>query len=270
MKNGMRALIFADLTFVMMLAISGMLDGVLSDVVYFGAFVAPIVAILVIFRKELCEDKMLLPKEGTLSLMLPAIAPTVSAVIGLSYLTALLLGLFGIEDELVLEGNYFTALIRYAIFPAVFEELLFRYLPLRLTAGHSGRATVLFSSIFFALVHCSLFQIPYAFIAGIIFITVDMMCGSVLPSVIIHLINNALAVSVYFFGSNEVFGIVYTTVLAALSLVSVLVIILNRRKYIERLNVIFEKKDGDSEVGLNVLLIVIPTLFVAFTNLFAD
>ena len=94
------------------------------------------------------------------------------------------------EYEVVLEGGFFEAALRYALLTAVLEELIFRYLPMRLLAHRSPRAALLLSSLFFSLVHCDLFQMPYALFAGAVFMILDLAANSVIPSLVIHFLNN--------------------------------------------------------------------------------
>ena len=65
---------------------------------------------------------------------------------------------------------------------------------MKLLLPYSKRHTVIYSSLFFALIHCSFSQMPYAFIAGVIFMLVDVAFDSVWPSIILHFVNNSLSI----------------------------------------------------------------------------
>ena len=107
------------------------------------------------------------------------------------------------------------ALINHALLPAILEEALFRYLPMRMIAPHSPRCAIIISSLFFALVHGNLFQIPYAFIGGIIFMSLNLATGSIIPSLVIHFVNNAMSISMSFIQIPLVLFLVYVFIGAA-------------------------------------------------------
>ena len=87
------------------------------------------------------------------------------------------------------------ALLVIAVFPAVFEEFLFRGAILRACEGTAGTVrTVFIVGFCFALFHGSPEQTVYQFIAGCAFSFVAVRSGSILPSVLMHFINNAVIV----------------------------------------------------------------------------
>ena len=171
--------------FLILLFLSGSLEGVWSEAVYFLAFLVPMAFGLWTVKDEENGRMYLGVKGEDLRFFLPLAAPTVYLVMILSVVTSLLLKLtLGVENNVDLGNSLVVALLYHALLPAVLEEALFRYLPMRMLAGHSKRVTVLLSATLFALVHHSLFSIPYAFLAGMIFMLIDLACDSVIPSVI--------------------------------------------------------------------------------------
>ena len=131
--------------------------------------------------------------------------------------------------------------MRYGVAPAVFEEMLFRYMPLRALGAHSPKLAIIYSSVLFALAHCNLFQLPYALFAGIVFALVDIAAKSVLPSILLHLINNLLSILAGFYGS-ALFYLILFTVLGALTLASAVFIILKRKSFCVPFVEIFKDK----------------------------
>lgn len=92
------------------------------------------------------------------------------------------------------------AVVIIALIPAALEELLFRGLILNSTLASAGTvATVLLSGFAFSLFHGSPEQTVYQFILGCLFALVAVKSGSILPSVLMHFINNALVVFLIFF-----------------------------------------------------------------------
>ena len=227
MQNKINNLSLVYFLFLIMLFLSGTFSGVLSTVVYFLAFILPLAIGLYIAKDEKTEVRkyLTLDYEGARR-TLPIIAPAVSVVIILSALTSFVIYLvFGKTNNVDVGDAFIPAIIRHAMIPAVLEELLFRYLPMRLLLPHSRRYAVLISAFFFALIHHDLFVIPYAFAAGVIFMVVDIAVDSVIPSMIIHFINNLLSVSLLIFKDNPNFAPFIYIMLGLLTLLSLIDII---------------------------------------------
>ncbi len=109
--------------------------------------------------------------------------------------------LFGYKER---EGGYLPdlsgglvvpALIVIAVLPALFEETLFRGVILNGCERSMGSIRAVFVVGFcFSLFHGSPEQTVYQFIAGCVFTFLAVRSRSVLPSVMMHFINNALIV----------------------------------------------------------------------------
>ncbi|MBQ7968536.1 MAG: CPBP family intramembrane metalloprotease [Clostridia bacterium] len=84
--------------------------------------------------------------------------------------------------------------VSMAITPAVVEEILFRKVILNSLTPYGKKFAILTSAILFSLMHCNPSQFLHAFLAGLFFGWLAIKTGSVLPSMIIHFLNNALAV----------------------------------------------------------------------------
>ena len=272
MKKAINVFIASTLMFLLLLGLSGVAGDVLSHVLYAAACIVP--TLFALFSKwgEACREKArYLTIDGTRTLtFLPTVAPVVAVVMALSLLTSFIMGLaLGVSNVKTPEelgGSVGVALLLHALVPAVLEELLFRYVPLRLIARHSPRCAVIVSSLFFALVHADFFVIPYALFAGVAFMVLDIALDSIYPSIIIHLINNALSVVFVFYGdSATVSGAVYLAV-AVLTLVSALFIFLKRKDYAALIKRAFDKGEG-YKLSNEVLLVLIPCLVLAVVRL---
>ncbi len=253
--------------FLILLFASGSLGGMLSELVYYAAFIIPMAIALYITRGDsIDKNKYLTADKNAIKFSSPLIFPTVSAVMLLSYLTALLIfALTGRTNDVELGTSFLLAIVNHALVPAIFEEALFRYIPMRLLAGHSKRGAVLVSAFFFALVHHDLFSIPYAFAAGVIFMAIDLACDSVFPSVIIHFINNAISVSLIFSQDKAVTAAIYT-VLGLLTLLSLLIILLKRADYKSKIKMLTE--NGEKfKISLGMIIFALVTLSIAVINL---
>ena len=148
MVSKIRLLVAMDMLFLLFLALSGSTAGITSEILYYLAFLAPILVALknlYIPRENsheswenaksamLCDLKrdFSLSKEDAL-FTLPALVPVICFIIGISYAISSLMGLFGYENVKAFEEPFFVALITHALVPAVLEELLFRFAPIKL------------------------------------------------------------------------------------------------------------------------------------------
>lgn len=107
-----------------------------------------------------------------------------------------------------LSGGYIIpALFVMAALPAFFEELLFRGLILACCEKNMGSVGIIFTvGLCFALFHGSPEQTVYQFIAGCAFTFIAIRSGSVLPSVLMHFLNNAIIVLLQAFGAFDASG----------------------------------------------------------------
>ncbi|MBR2650383.1 MAG: CPBP family intramembrane metalloprotease [Clostridia bacterium] len=197
--------------FFSLLILSGLINNtVLSDTAYYLAFLIPSalgISLILLYGKsqhgtvDKAKSDNKIPKPSLfvrgedIPLMLSLVIPSVAVVFSVSVLTSLILSRLGIENTATLPESFAPTLLTHALFPAIAEELLFRYIPLTLffRAGLDTRRTVALSAVLFALSHMNPYQIPYALIAGIILVLADIYFDSVLPSVIIHLTNNLIS-----------------------------------------------------------------------------
>ena len=92
-------------------------------------------------------------------------------------------------------GLIVPALLVIAVMPAIFEEGLFRGVILNSCADNVGTIrTVFIVGFSFSLFHASAEQTVYQFLAGCVFAFVAIRSGSILPSVVMHFINNAIII----------------------------------------------------------------------------
>ena len=266
MKRSLSVVLLADLVFFLLLVVSGSLTGIGSQIVYYLAFLLPIAIGIFAIRWGACrENREFLPLGGTKILpSLPLIFPTVAAVMLVSLLTSLAFGdkmaAFGTPE---MGDSAPLAILNHALVPAVLEEILFRYIPIKLLSGHSPRYAVLLSAIFFALVHHSFASIPYAFVAGIVLAALTIAYESILPAIIIHFVNNLTSVLSLCYPELGTAMWVAVLLLAALSAVYLFI---KRAEYAVPLRKAFAKGDG-YDGGASPVMLIIPTAFVAVVEL---
>lgn len=92
-------------------------------------------------------------------------------------------------------GLVVPALLVIGVMPAIFEEGLFRGVILNSCEDGVGTVrTVFIVGFAFSLFHASAEQTVYQFLTGCVFAFVAIRAGSILPSVVMHFINNAIIV----------------------------------------------------------------------------
>ena len=99
-----------------------------------------------------------------------------------------------LQAEMTSSFKYFgLGLLIYALLPAIAEEIAFRGVMQRaLLTKYSGFVAIFFSTLLFVLLHGSLQQTVYQLIVGIMLGYLSCVGGSVLYSIILHFLNNAL------------------------------------------------------------------------------
>ena len=265
MKSAIKVITFADLIFIVCLIASGATEGIISEIVYYISFLLPILMLYSYLKSGNAvpspEIGFTLKKDRSKSaglLIFPAIATTAAV----AYLTSLIMGAFGFSAAVIEKMPIYVALLTHALIPALLEEILFRYLPIKLMASHSKRLAVLLSAAAFSLCHTNLFQIPYAFIAGIILGYVTLHSGSIIPAFIIHFTNNALSVTTMLYPEASPWLFTSLGVLAAISM---LFMIITRKNYGDALTVM--KKGDDEAVGYSPIALIAVSLFLCITAL---
>lgn len=255
-----------DLVFIVFLVLSGSFSGILSTLFYILAFIIPICVGFYMTREESGNVDFL--RLGGAREALPFIAPTIGTVMLVSFLTSLLIGLIsGKDNSIDLGDSLILAILTHALAPAILEEALFRFIPMRAMKGERWPVIMLFSALFFALIHHSFFSIPYAFLAGLVFMLVDLIADSVWPSVIIHFLNNALSVILTFYADIPAVAYVAISALAALTAVSVIYIIYNKGKYEKIKEKMADIRSISFTFPKEALMLVIPMLILAVMEL---
>ena len=96
-------------------------------------------------------------------------------------------------------GMYFLGVLLYAILPAVCEEFLFRgliYNGLKNKLKTAG--AIILGGFLFAIMHLSIQQFIYQFVLGIVLCTITYLTGSITYSIVTHVVNNFLVVTLIF------------------------------------------------------------------------
>ena len=129
-------------------------------------------------------------------------------------------------------SNPAAVLFVFAIMPAVCEELLFRGFAVTTAKKimRSETVIIIFTAILFAAMHFNAYKFIYVFILGAAFGYIAVRSGSVIISMIMHVINNTLAIASLMLGSNSAVAAaeelpVYVYVPAAIAVSAVMFLI---------------------------------------------
>ena len=268
MKRALTCVTVVDLLFILLLSISAFFGGFIGNLIYYSAFVIPFCVAIYVKNKTKLEfnPPQIKIKSKELCLLIPTVAPTLALVFLISWLTSLLLSFIGEGSHVDVSGNLLIVIMIHALIPAIAEEALFRYIPIAFISPYTKRGAVWISALLFGLVHCNLYQLPYAFFAGIIFALLDISFGSIMPSVILHFINNLSSVFWQRGVADAFFSKIYILTLIALAAVSLIFIFIFRKDYKEKILPTIQDK-SKCKLSYEPVLFVILTLFIAFTNL---
>lgn len=279
MTEAVKIVTFINMIFVVFLILSGSVGGILGEIIYYCLAFALPVAIgiyasskLKYKREQIAgvaeePDRLLSLDAGTVRRLLPFIAPSVAIVFAISLVTSLLLSLVGVSAPAVENKDLLSMLVVHALTPAILEEAVFRYLPLKLLAPYSKRWCVFYSALCFALIHCNFSQIPYAFAAGVIFMLIDVAFDSVWPSVILHFVNNTASVVWMKYCDGTAASWIFVSVLIGFVLISMPFIFAKRRENLALLRGALDKGEK-AEYTYAPLLLAAICGYIAVANLF--
>lgn len=98
----------------------------------------------------------------------------------------------GLSSKTIFENILY--IIAVAITPAFAEEFAFRGILMGALRKYGNSFAIITSAVLFGAMHGNIIQIPFAFILGLIFGYIDCKANSIIPSIIIHFLNNFYSV----------------------------------------------------------------------------
>ncbi|MCQ2564675.1 MAG: CPBP family intramembrane metalloprotease [Clostridia bacterium] len=122
-------------------------------------------------------------------------------------------------------NNYWLALVSLVVLPAVAEEIFMRGVVFKGLKPHGKAFSILISAVMFTILHGSLDQLIYPLIMGILFGTIMYYEDNITYTILVHVINNFLALTTQYFGIN-LFVNSWWFVVLAIILVAVIVTLL--------------------------------------------
>ncbi|NLL91116.1 MAG: CPBP family intramembrane metalloprotease [Ruminococcaceae bacterium] len=118
-------------------------------------------------------------------------------LISLIYVSIMnMLGLKGVDIVIPFPDNTIGRviyLLQYALMPAFLEELLFRGVLLERLRKYGNVLAITMSSLVFALMHGNAVGFLFIFMLGLVFGYMTVISESLIPSIIMHLLNNSVA-----------------------------------------------------------------------------
>jgi len=167
----------------------------LMSVLVFGIVFA------ILFRKR--ESSFIKPKKGTAVKGLKWFSACFVINILLSQLISILTGILGqngvtvpTSDFSIHQPSAIAVIVQFSyvvIIAPIVEEFIYRGAILTALSPYGRGAAVLFSALAFGLMHGNIPQAASAFGTGLVYAIIAAKCGSILPTVIIHCLNNLLA-----------------------------------------------------------------------------
>lgn len=127
----------------------------------------------------------------------------------------------------IVEGSIFITVLAVGIVVPFTEEFLFRGVVQKtLSKGMSIKSAIILQGVLFGVYHFNLIQGLYATLLGIVYGYVTYKCKSLWPAVIMHVVNNSIAiVGSYILPSslNNIWGFVAIVVIGMVILVTSLI-----------------------------------------------
>ena len=87
-----------------------------------------------------------------------------------------------------------------AVIPAFVEEFAIRGVVLKMLRPYGDWFAIICSALVFGLMHASIFQIPYAFMFGVVLALAVIKTESIWTSILLHFINNAISITLSYAG----------------------------------------------------------------------
>lgn len=119
------------------------------------------------------------------------------------------IGVFGLQNQVSMEADsalnplqVILYVIAVSIVPAFAEEFGFRGILMGSLRRYGDAFAIVASAVMFGAMHGNTTQIIFAFILGLVFGYIDCITDSIIPSILVHFLNNFYAVLMDVFETN--------------------------------------------------------------------
>ena len=155
------------------------------------------------------------------------------ACVAVNYITGLLSAIFPFlsgKNSAVAYGDdvlsFCLTVVVLAVVPAICEEVAFRGVIMGIFRKYGDRFAIIVSALLFGMMHSSFMTMVFAFCSGMIFGLIRKNSDSLVPSIIVHFLNNLLSVIMAYLDSESsvVFYYIVIFVSAVMLLLSVVLI----------------------------------------------
>ncbi len=233
-----------------------------------AAIIPFIVARYVPFIRSLAIDKSIGFSPRPLLTTIWLLPAFIGVVFSLSLLSGWLSDITNSSTAFDYGNSVWVSILLYALVPALTEELFCRYIFLPRLSVFSPSGAIFASALFFSLMHGNFFQMPYAFVAGILLGALAVCSRSVLPCILFHFVNNLASILIHFYGNTLLPTVLLYVLLGGLA-VTVLCAVFMRRHLWERLRFAFacDRLTGITVAGIFTTPVVLYLIIFVGTAL---
>lgn len=166
----------------------------MTNIVILGLILSYVMTFLILWALKYVKPAELVKKVPG-KILLISIPMVFCTMMVLNYFNASLQLPNVMEEQFLAMTDTIWGFFAIAVFGPVMEEVIFRRIMIDEFRKSTKRTwlAILISSLLFGLVHMNPAQIPFAFAAGIFFGWMYVQTGSMLPSIVGHIVNNSFA-----------------------------------------------------------------------------
>lgn len=166
----------------------------MTNIVIWGLILSSLITFLILWALKYVKPADLIKKVPG-KILLVSIPMVFCTMMVLNYFNASLQLPNVMEEQFLAMTDTIWGFFAIAVFGPVMEEVIFRRIMIDEFRKSTKRTwlAILISSLLFGLVHMNPAQIPFAFAAGIFFGWMYVQTGSILPSIVGHIVNNSFA-----------------------------------------------------------------------------
>lgn len=203
-----------------------------------------------------------------MKLSIKSILVAVPIVAIIQILLSLLLEKLGLNYDLIDKVNLYDSssviskilfFIQIAVLPAIFEELFIRKAVLNYSKKYGSTFAIIASALLFSLIHLNISQSIFAFIMGVILAVITIRTNSIIPTAIIHFLNNGYAAIITIFENNVLVVNCINVVMLSISAIGVVIAIVEIVRYRKK---IFKFKLSSMKPSKNYLYIMLDYPFI--------
>ncbi len=229
------------------------LNTILNIIVFVISLVVPTLFIRMYIDKNENKTQNIDKKKLIISVLV-----AIPIVVFIQIVLGIILEKLGLNYDIVEKTNMYSGgsvfekilfFIQLAVLPAIFEELYVRGAVLTFSRKYGDKFAIIASAILFSLIHLNISQSIFAFLMGILLAVLVVKTKSIIPSMIIHFLNNGYEALYLILEGNTMAIGVLNIVFLILSIVGVALIVYLVVK--NRSTLLKKKNNGVPKVSFN-------------------